>query len=106
LTTAKGAKVTKRQKYPPARCIGIDVDGTLVRKGRLDRRLADWAKEKKEEGFEVILWTARGRDHALRTAKKFEIEDHFTAIIGKPGYVVDDLGWTWVKFTRVVRRLF
>ena len=95
-----------KAKFPPTRCIGIDVDGTLIRNGRLNRPLADWAKEKKEEGFEVLLWTAQGKQHAERIAEMHNITHHFTAIIGKPGYIVDDLGWSWVKFTQVLRRLF
>lgn len=98
--------IRKRQKHPPNKCIGIDVDGTLIQNGRLNRRLAKWAKEKKEEGFEVLLWTARGKKHADRVAEKYGITDHFTAIIGKPGYIVDDLGWSWVKYSRVLRKLF
>jgi hydroxymethylpyrimidine pyrophosphatase-like HAD family hydrolase len=91
------------KRYPRTKCIGIDVDGTLIQNGKLNRRLAEWAKVKKEAGFEVVLWTAQGKEHAEKVAQKYGIEDHFTAIIGKPGYVVDDLGWAWVKFTKIVR---
>ena len=94
------------QKYPPTRCIGIDVDGTLIQDGRLNRRLAEWAKEKKAEGYEVILWTAQGADHARRVADAHGIAGNFTAIIGKPGFIVDDMGWRWVKYTKILRRLF
>ena len=95
------------QKFPPTKCIGIDVDGTLINKnGKLNRKLADWAKEKKDEGWEVILWTAQGKAHAMQVAKKYDIEDHFTAIIGKVGYIVDDLGWSWIKYTKRLKELF
>lgn len=93
-------------KFPPNRCIAIDVDGTLIRNGRLNRKLADWAKDKKEEGFDVILWTARGRAHAERVAVEHELTGHFTAIVGKPGYIVDDVGWSWIKYVAVVKKLF
>tara|TARA_R110000824_G_scaffold162702_1_gene338404 strand:- start:1549 stop:1797 length:249 start_codon:yes stop_codon:yes gene_type:complete len=82
------------------------VDGTLIQDGRLNRRLAEWAKEKKAEGFEVILWTAQGVDHARRVADAHGIAENFTAIIGKPGFIVDDMGWRWVKYTKILRRLF
>lgn len=94
-----------KQRFPPARCIAIDVDGTLIRRGVLNRPLVEWAKERKADGFDVLLWTARGRAHAERVAKAHGIEDAFTAILGKPGYLVDDLGWRWTRYTRVLRRL-
>jgi len=27
----------------------------------------------------------------------------FDHVLSKPGYVLDDKGWTWVKFTRVIK---
>lgn len=101
---AKNYKSTE-QKFPVARCIGVDIDGTLIRGGRLNEDLAAWAKRKKDEGFDVMLWSARGREYAEAVAAKFGIEDHFTVICGKPGYIVDDMGWNWIKFTRVLNKL-
>ena len=92
------------QKHPPTKCIAIDVDGTLVINGKLNRRLATWAAKKKASGFEVILWSAQGKKHAEKIARKFRVEDNFSVILSKPGYVVDDLGWSWVKYTRVITR--
>ena len=92
----------QKQKHPPSKCIGIDVDGTLLIHGKLNKILADWIKDKHEEGFETVLWSARGRSHALNVARSFDIESYFDAIISKPGYIVDDLGWSWIKYTRVI----
>lgn len=92
-----------RQKFPPCKCIAIDVDGTLVKGGKLNSRLVKLAVEKKEEGFDVILWSARGREHAERAVAEFGLEGVFSAVIGKPGYLVDDLGWGWTKYTRVLK---
>lgn len=93
------------KKYPKAKTICIDVDGTLIQNGRLNSRLADWAMEQKAAGFEVILWSAQGKSYAQGVAKKYKIEQNFTVIIGKPGYIVDDLGWGWTKYTRVLKGL-
>ena len=27
----------------------------------------------------------------------------FDHVLSKPGYVLDDKGWTWIKFTRVIK---
>lgn len=92
-----------KSPYPPPKCIAIDVDGTLIdAKGQLNRPLVEWARMKKAQGFEVILWTARGRQHAEQTAKQHRITACFTAIIGKPGFIVDDLGWDWIQYSIVL----
>ena len=93
-----------KSKFAPAKCIAIDVDGTLLKRGKINWPLANWAKQKKLEGFEVILWTARGRPHAAAVVERFGLQDHFSAIIGKPGYIVDDMGWGWTKFTKIVTK--
>jgi len=94
-------------KYPLTECICIDVDGTLLLKEEtLNETLATWAAAKKSEGYEVILWSARGRNHAENVAKKFNIEDNFSFIVSKPGYIIDDLGWKWIRYTKILRKLF
>lgn len=92
----------RRNKYPTTKCIAIDVDGTLVQDGKLSQAVANLAKTKKADGFEVILWSARGRRYAETVAAIAGIEDHFTAIVSKPGFIVDDLGWSWIKYTHVM----
>ena len=95
--------MVKNQKYPPAKVIAIDVDGTLMVRGEINAPLCGWIKEKKRKGFHVILWSARGMRHAQGVARKAGMDEVFDTIIGKPGYIVDDRGWGWVKFTRVLR---
>ena len=94
-----------RSKHPPTKCVAIDVDGTLLINGKLNRRLASWAAMKKASGYEVILWSAQGKGHAETIAKRYRIEDNFSSIISKPGYIVDDLGWSWIKYTKVLKHL-
>jgi len=86
--------------FPPTKCIAIDVDGTMLVQGKLNVKLAAIAKQMKLEGFEVILWSARGKKHAEHVASSLGVTDCFTVIISQPGYITDDMGWGWIKFTR------
>lgn len=88
--------------YPLRKVIAVDVDGTLISRFSINESLIKLLALKKSEGHELILWSARGKEHALRAAKKTGTEHLFDAIISKPGTVVDDLGWGWVKWTRVI----
>ena len=89
--------------YDPPKLIAIDVDGTLVINGVLNSKLLKWCRDRKQEGFTLMLWSARGSDYAKAAAKSCDAIDLFDTITGKPGYIVDDLGWSWIKFTKVVR---
>ena len=89
--------------YPPPRVIAIDVDGTLQIGGEANARLIEWCRQRKADGFQLILWSARGEAHARRYAEAFAVADLFAVICSKPGYIVDDLGWGWIRHTRVIR---
>ena len=91
-----------KQKYPPPRVIAVDVDGTLLLRGALNKKLIEWCKQKKNDGFIMILWSSRGELHAKKAADLSGLNDIFDYIISKPGYVVDDKGWSWIKYTRVI----
>lgn len=93
------------KSYPARKCIAIDIDGTLLIDGKLNDRLAEWIKEKHKAGYETILWSARGRSHALKVAQHFELVPFFSSIISKPGFIVDDMGWSWIKYTKRITRL-
>ena len=95
--------MNRRQKYPPPRVIAIDVDGTLQHRGSPNNPLIAWCKERKADGFTMMLWSSRGEDHARRYAELFGVTDLFDLICSKPGYIVDDQGWGWIKYTRVIR---
>ena len=92
-------------KHPPTKCIAIDCDGTLVSNGVVRMGVINLAYDYKARGFDVILWSARGRAYAERVANWTGTTDIWTAIIGKPGYIVDDQGWKWIRFTKVIRQL-
>ena len=88
----------------PSRSIFVDVDNTLISPtGRLNRRMVIYCELKKNQGFDIILWSARGRVYAERVAKKFNIVDLFYTIIGKPKYIFDDIGWEWTRDTRILK---
>jgi hypothetical protein len=66
---------------PPPKVIAVDVDGTLLLAGRPNVRAIAWCRARKASGFSLFLWSMRG--------------DIFDAVIGKPGYVLDDQGPSW-----------
>lgn len=92
--------------YPPTRAVAVDIDGTLIDgNGHLNTGVVDWLRARKTVGFELILWSARGVNYARFVVFKCGLEGLFDAIISKPGYILDDGGWNWIKYTRVVRDL-
>lgn len=98
-----GNLLARDQKYRPAKVIAVDVDGTLIVGGEVNKSLVEWCKDKKEQGFCMILWSARGEDHAKKAAKRSKTTDLFDYIHSKPGYIVDDKGWQWTKYTRIIK---
>ena len=95
--------MSKKQKYPPSKVIAIDVDGTLQHNGNPNNKLIEWCRDRKSENYNLILWSARGEAHARKYAELFNVTEIFDTIISKPSYVVDDQGWGWIKYTKVIR---
>ena len=89
---------------PPPKCIAVDVDGTLLVRGGANVALIDYLRERKAEGFSLTLWSSRGEAHARNAAEVFKCADLFDHILSKPGWVIDDKGWGWIKFTGVITR--
>lgn len=89
-------------RYRPPKIIAVDVDGTLVIKGRGNTKLIQWLKAQHAAGYVLILWSMRGERYAEMVANELGIRDLFTHVLGKPGYVVDDKGWGWIRDTKVV----
>lgn len=83
------------------KCIYVDVDGTLLVNGIINMELVRWCNGKHRDGFELILWSARGADHAVSVAVEAGIKSLFSNIITKPGYIVDDKGWWWTRYVKV-----
>jgi len=93
-------------KFKPRKIIAVDIDSTLLTKGKLNQDLVSWVAEKRKDGFDVMLWSAQGRKYAETVADNHGITDLFTHIIGKPSYIVDDVGWKWTRYTRVFFKNF
>jgi len=93
-----------KQKYPPPNVIYIDVDGTLLKGGKPDLKIVAWARDKYEQGFQIIVWSSRGSMNAIRAVHLADIEDIVSFKLSKPGYIVDDKGWSWTKFTRQIKK--
>ena len=92
----------KKRRYPLKKVIAVDVDDTLLINGEINQKLSKWCEARKTEGFCLILWSARGERHAEDTCKKAGLDDVFDYVISKPSYVVDDVGWEWTKYTKVI----
>ncbi len=86
--------------------VAVDVDGTLLKKnGEANLATVDWLRAAKAQGYTLFLWSARGEAHARRAAELCGVTELFCAILAKPGYILDDVGWTWIRFTRVIHSL-
>ena len=70
--------------------------------GEINEKLSKWCEARKKEGFCLILWSARGEVYADRICKKAGLNDVFNYVISKPSYLVDDKGWGWTKYTKVI----
>ncbi len=91
------------QCYPPPKVIAVDVDGTLHHEGRVNERLVDYLRTRKAEGYRLMLWSARGLANASAAIERFGLHGLFDDVLSKPGYIIADLGWSWIKYTKVIR---
>ncbi len=92
-------------KYPTPKVIAVDVDGTLITNGVINEKLVRWCKKQSKLGFTMILWSSRGLQHALKAAELTGLSNTFDHVLSKPGIIVDDKGWGWVKYTKVLNHL-
>lgn len=86
-------------KYKPRKHIAIDVDGTLFKNGAPDQKVVEFAKQKKANGFTVVVWSARGEKHAEDAVNISGLRPYVDGIASKPGYILDDKGWNWTRYT-------
>ena len=88
--------------YEPPRVLAVDVDGTLFVKGRVNRLVVDFVMSQKTAGFEIIIWSSRGTDYAKRATAAAGLTGVADVVTSKPGAIIDDQGWQWIKYTRVI----
>jgi ribonucleotide monophosphatase NagD (HAD superfamily) len=91
--------------FPTPRIIYVDVDGTLINGVVPNASLVAWLRQRKADGFRLFLWSMRGDEHALAAATLAGCVDVFDAILPKPGHILDDKGWAWIRDTNWVRSL-
>ena len=92
-----------KRELPPPRVIAVDVDGTLHICGEPNTRAIEWLKARKAEGFTLMLWSMRGEAHARLISGQMGCADLFDVIVSKPGYILDDEGWGWIRRTQLAR---
>jgi phosphoglycolate phosphatase-like HAD superfamily hydrolase len=66
------------------------------------RAIVEWAARRRSKGYEVILWSAQGKAHADQVVASHGLEGVFSVVISKPGYILDDVGWAWIRHTRAI----
>ena len=96
------ARKLRGQKYAQPKAIYVDVDGTLLVRGWRNEPLIQWLWKAKEEGYALSLWSSKGSTYATRVMAELELGNLFDHILPKPALIVDDQGWNWIKYNRVV----
>jgi len=92
-----------KAKYPPPEVMYVDVDGTLLVNGKPNHKVVALIREKYEEGFQIIVWSSRGSLNAVKAVYLADIEDIVAFKLSKPGYIVDDKGWSWTRYTKQIK---
>ena len=83
--------------------LAVDVDGTLLKpNGEINAEVVRCIRQMRAQGFTVMLWSMQGVEYAKRAASLCD-PSLFDHIIPKPGYILDDYGWRWIRYTRIVR---
>lgn len=91
------------RRLPPPRVIAVDVDGTLLLdRGRINAPLVESLKAKADDGFDLIVWSMRGRAYAQAAADRCGLDA--AVCVGKPGMIIDDCGIDWLRGCTVARR--
>jgi len=86
--------------------IYVDVDGTLILKdGKTNQDLIDFLIAKANT-YELNLWSMAGERHAREVADRLKITSLFSHILTKPGYMIDDDGKNWLRFTHLISSEF
>jgi predicted HAD superfamily phosphohydrolase YqeG len=82
--------------------IFVDVDHTLMEKGRVVPNVLDWCWRNKEEGYTLYLWSARGAAYCQKIVERFGLDNVFSATLSKPTIILDDLGSEWDAEVEIV----
>ena len=81
------------------RSVFVDIDGTLLRwpgnilgsgMPQLDLELLARLDALRAVGIQVVLWTGQGKQYADYVVDRFNIREHFDAVLAKPHVILDD----------------
>ena len=92
-----------RPSFPLPRVLAVDVDGTLIDGWRTNPSIVELVRQQASAGWDVVIWSMRGRLYAERAAALAGVSD-LAICIGKPGYIIDDQGLDWLRGARVQRK--
>ena len=84
------------------RCLAVDVDHTLLVNGQPHPAVVNLLRERVGDGWELLIWSMRGREHAERAARLAGL-DGVAICASKPGCVVDDQGLDWLRQVELVK---
>lgn len=88
------------------RTICIDCDGVLVNGTTINQAVVDRAKELHDAGWEIVIWSARGRGYAFAIACAAGLTGVGYQAIGKPILMVDDRPQDFFRYCKVARNLY
>lgn len=88
-------------RFPQPRCLAVDVDHTLLVNGQPHPPVVNLLRERVGDGWELLIWSMRGREHAERVARLTGLDD-VPICASKPGCVVDDQGLDWLRQVELV----
>ena len=75
----------------------VDVDGTLIKDGRVNHRVVEFITEIACEVIKVVVWSQRGEAYARYCVEHAGLRRHVSYCLAKPHFLIDDMGWNWVK---------
>ena len=96
-------------KLSDKRTVNFDVDDTLIMwecdpddptvlyidglKCRPHLKHIELLKNLKAIGWNIVIWSQGGADHAANVIKHLELEKYVDVVMSKPEMIVDDLPW-------------
>lgn len=88
--------------YPRQKVIYVDVDDTLIIDKKVNTELIKWLIKKHVDDYEINVWSMAGKKHAERAVERCGIALIVSNTLSKPGYIVDDMGWNWIQYTKAI----
>lgn len=74
----------------PENPLNINIDGLICRPHKKHIQLL---KRLKAIGWNVVVWSQGGADHAANVVKHLKLEKYVDVVMSKPEVIFDDLPW-------------